>query len=191
MSATTDHPTLRIAPFRAPTARLALKTVSTSRGSLDGAWWPRSRNLTHELSALADVLDPLSGRITRIAVNPTYWPTMASSVPVNGHLVKIRWFTTELDPHKILVLSHTTGSWNLLVVPPEAGAAAAERLMTAASDSSGPPTSASALMAAEHALHGGSVADRDRDSEDTWKDGDVISCHRTADARPSRLITAK
>ncbi|MFE4967249.1 DUF5994 family protein [Streptomyces sp. NPDC056660] len=35
--------------------------MSPSRGAagLDGAWWPRSRDLPSELSALADVLDPL------------------------------------------------------------------------------------------------------------------------------------
>ncbi|MEU9288451.1 DUF5994 family protein [Streptomyces sp. NPDC048275] len=191
MSATTDQPPLRIVPFRAPTARLALKTVSTSRGPLDGAWWPRSRDLTDELSALADVLDPLSGRITRIAVNPTYWPAIPSRVPVNGRMVKVGWFTTELDPHKILLLSHTTGSWNLLVVPPETSTPAAARLMAAASDSSGTPTTASALMAAEHALHGRSMADRDQDSEETWANGDDASSYQAAGARPSRLITAK
>lgn len=191
MSATTDRPPLRIAPFRAPTARLALKPVSTSRGPLDGAWWPRSRDLTHELSALADVLDPLSGRITRIAVNPTYWPAVPSRVPVNGHMVKVGWFTTELDPHKILLLSHTTGSWNLLVIPPETSAPAAARLLAAASDSSDPPTTASALMAAEHALHGSSMTDLDQDSEETWADGDHTSSYRAAAARPCRLITAK
>jgi hypothetical protein len=191
MSATTDRPPLRIVPFRVPTARLALKTVSTSRGLLDGAWWPRSRDLTDELSALADVLDPLSGRITRIAVNATYWPAIPSRVPVNGYVVKVGWFTTELDPHKIMLLSHTTGSWNLLVIPPETSAPAADRLMTAASDSSRPPMTASTLMAAEHALHGSSPADRDQDSEYTWEDGDAASSYRAAAARPCRLITAK
>ncbi|MET9903868.1 DUF5994 family protein [Streptomyces sp. NPDC006446] len=191
MSATISHTPLRIVPFRAPTARLALKTVSTSRGLLDGAWWPRSRDLADELSALADVLDPLSGRITRIAVNATYWPTVPDSVPVNGHLVKVGWFTTELDPHKILLLSHTTGSWNLLVIPPETGTSAAGRLMAAASDGSGPPTTASALMAAEHTLHGDSPADRPQDSGETWGAGDGASPHRAATARRSRLITAR
>ncbi|MFK0023547.1 DUF5994 family protein [Streptomyces sp. NPDC090798] len=172
--------------------------MSTSRGPLDGAWWPRSRDLTHELSALADVLDPLSGRITRIAVNATYWPAIPSRVPVNGHVVRVGWFTTELDPHKILLLSHTTGSWNLLVIPPETNAPAAARLMAAASDSARPPATASALMAAEHALHGSSMAARDQDSEDawedadedTWEDADDASSYRAAAARPCRLVTA-
>ncbi|MGW3662399.1 DUF5994 family protein [Streptomyces sp. NPDC005141] len=133
----------------------------------------------------------MSGRITRIAVNPTYWPAIPDTVPVNGHMVKVGWFTTELDPHKILLLSHTTGTWNLLVVPPETSAPAAGRLMTAASDSSGPPTTASALMAAEHALHGGSMADRHHDSEEPWEYGDDTSSDRAAISRRSRLVTVK
>jgi hypothetical protein len=151
MSATTDHPSPRAVSFRASTARLALKPVSPSprQVELDGAWWPRSRDLSDELPALADVLDPLWGRITRIAVNPRYWPVIPQRVFVNGHVVKVGWFTTELDPHKILLLSGTSGPWDLLVIPPEVSAPSAARLMTAASASAAPQSTATALMAAE------------------------------------------
>nr|WP_307531452.1 DUF5994 family protein [Streptomyces umbrinus] len=146
-------------------------------GLLDGAWWPRSRDLPLELSALADVLDPLGGRITRIAVNSRYWPVVPRRIPVNGHVVKVGWFTTELDPHKILLLSHTTGRWNLLVIPPEAGASAAARLMTAASDSTGPSATATAteLIAAEHALHGAPATDGAQGpaEAEAWEDDEI------------------
>ncbi len=147
MSATTSPPPLRAVPFRAPTARLALKPVSPSPGhvELDGAWWPRSPDLTHELSALAGVLDPLWGRITHIAVNPHYWPTLPRKILVNGHVVEVGWFTSEQDPHKILLLSYTAGRWEPLVIPPETGAPSAARLMAAASANTGPPTTAAAL----------------------------------------------
>lgn len=195
MSATTDRPPLRIVPFRAPTARLALKPTNTPTGLpelpelpgtpglsglpglLDGAWWPRSRDLPLELSALADVLDPLGGRITRIAVNSRYWPVVPRRIPVNGHVVKVGWFTTELDPHKILLLSHTTGRWNLLVIPPGADASAAARLMAAASDSTGPTATATAteLIAAEHALHGAPATDGAQDpaEAEAWEDDEI------------------
>ncbi|MGX1912603.1 DUF5994 family protein [Streptomyces phaeochromogenes] len=192
MSATTDRPPLRIVPFRAPTARLALKPTTTPTGLpelpgtpgpsglpglLDGAWWPRSRDLPLELSALADVLDPLGGRITRIAVNSRYWPVVPRRIPVNGHVVKVGWFTTELDPHKILLLSHTTGRWNLLVIPPGADASAAARLMAAASDSTGPSATATAteLIAAEHALHGAPATDGAQDpaEAEAWEDDEI------------------
>ncbi|MBD0840986.1 DUF5994 family protein [Streptomyces sp. TRM68416] len=154
MSATTSpHPPLRTVPFRAPTARLALKSESLSAGSaeLDGAWWPRSRDLPGELAALADVLDPLWGRITRIAGTPRNCPILPPRIIVNGHVVKVGWFTSELDPHAIVLLSGTAGRWNLLVIPPETGAASAARLMAAASADTGPPMTATALMTAERA----------------------------------------
>ncbi|MFI6663041.1 DUF5994 family protein [Streptomyces sp. NPDC050523] len=153
MSATTDHPSLRAAPFRAPTARLALRPVSPppEHAELDGAWWPRSRDMTQELPALADVLDPLWGRITRIAVNARYWPNLPRRIFVNGHVVKVGWFTSELDPHMILLLSYTAGRWDLLVIPPETTVPSAARLMAAASAGTGPQSTASALMAAEQA----------------------------------------
>jgi hypothetical protein len=134
--------------------------VSPSRrpGELDGAWWPRSRDLTGELSALADVLDPLWGRITRIAVNQRCWPIIPLELFVNGHAVKVDWFTSEQDPHRILLLSYTAGRWDLLVIPPEAGAPSAARLMAAASGSTGPSSmTATALMRTEPTLHGGHV----------------------------------
>lgn len=149
MSATTTpQRPLRAVPFRVPTARLALKSGSPSAGpaGLDGAWWPRSRDLTSELSALADVLDPLWGRITRIAVNPRNWPILPPRIYVNGHVVKVGWFTSELDPHQITLLSYTAGRWDLLVIPPETETPAAARLMAAASENTGPAMTASALM---------------------------------------------
>jgi hypothetical protein len=90
-----------------------------------------------------------------------------------------------------MLLSHTTGSWNLLVIPPETNAPAAARLMAAASDSASPPTTASALMAAEHALHGSSMTVLDQDSEEGEEKrvhrDDPSSCQAAAD-RPCRLL---
>jgi hypothetical protein len=152
MSATNDRPSLSAIPFRAPTARLALTPVTCPAPEpveLDGAWWPRSRDLTQELPPLADVLDPLWGRITRIAVNPRYWPIIPRRIFVNGQVVKVGWFTSELDPHKILLLSGTAGPWDLLVIPPETPGTSAARLMAAASAGTAPRSTASALMAAE------------------------------------------
>ncbi|MGW0579501.1 DUF5994 family protein [Streptomyces sp. NPDC002920] len=163
MSATTSsHLPLRTVPFRAPAARLALRSESPSAGpaELNGAWWPRSRDLASELADLADVLDPLGGRITRIAVNPRHWPILPPKVYVNGHVVKVGWFTSELDPHKILVLSATAGRWDLLVIPPETSAPSAARLMAAASASTGRQSTATTLMTAERARHGSPEAER-------------------------------
>ena len=163
MSATLLLPLPHPEPVAAPAARLALKTDGASRGLLDGAWWPRSRDLPSELPALTDVLDPLWGRITRIAVNPMYWPVIPRKVSVNGHVVKVGWFTPQIDPHKLLLLSYGTGRWDLLIIPPETGAESAARLMAAASAYDGPPMTASALIAADEARHGVRAADEPLD----------------------------
>ncbi|MEU8793179.1 DUF5994 family protein [Streptomyces sp. NPDC048643] len=153
MTTTTDQPSPRAVPFRSPTTRLALKPVSPSPSAgptgLDGAWWPRTRDLARELTALADVLDPLWGRITRIAVNPLQWPIIPRRIVVNGHVVKVDWFTSPFEQHKILLLSYTAGRWDLLVIPPETDAAAADRLMTAATAVAVPAPTASDLMAVD------------------------------------------
>ncbi|MGC4975380.1 DUF5994 family protein [Streptomyces sp. DT199] len=196
MSATL-YPTLpRHEPVAAPAARLALKTDDgTSRGLLDGAWWPRSRDLLSELPSLTDVLDPLWGRITRIAVNPTHWPVIPGKVPVGGHIVKVGWFTPEIDPHKLLLLSYGTSRWDLLVIPPETGAESAARLMAAASGHDGPPLTASALIAAEESRHG-VAAEQPLEPDEAWEYEGGASTVSTAvpqqaapPGRPGRLIS--
>ncbi|MDH6215209.1 DUF5994 family protein [Streptomyces pseudovenezuelae] len=114
--------------------RLALAPTGSTPPLLDGAWWPRSRDLAAELPLLTAVLDPLWGRITRITVNPTHWPTVPRKVSVAGHVVKVGWFLHEQDEHELLLLSYHVGRWNLLVIPPSTPPDTAAWLMTAATD---------------------------------------------------------
>lgn len=169
MTATFQATLPRPTPVAAPPARLTLKPDGPSRGLLDGAWWPRSRDLLRELPALTNVLDTVWGRITHIAVNPEHWPVIPHKVPVNGHVVKTGWFTPEMDPHKLLLLSYGTGRWDLLVIPPETDAESAARLMAAASDYDGPALTASLLLAADRSGHAVSTAHRPADPNETWE----------------------
>ncbi|WP_420717165.1 DUF5994 family protein [Streptomyces sp. H27-G5] len=98
-------------------ARLALTPKSPLGGQLDGAWWPRTRDLVAELPLLVAALDETWGRITRVTVNPDRWPVIPHTVPVDGRTVHVGWFT-EQDPDKLILLSYTIGRWDLLVVPP-------------------------------------------------------------------------
>ncbi|WP_235968280.1 DUF5994 family protein [Streptomyces mesophilus] len=126
--------TLMATPSGYPPVRLSLKPPGPPSGLLDGAWWPRSRELTRELPSLTDLLDPRWGLITRVTVNPTHWPDAPRKVPVNGHVVKVGWFQDGQDVHQLLLLSYRVQRWDLLIIPPETGAAAAARLMAAACD---------------------------------------------------------
>jgi hypothetical protein len=195
MSATLYPIQPRREPAAAPAARLALKTDGASRGLLDGAWWPRSRDLLNELPALTDLLEPLWGRITRIAVNPEHWPVIPRKIPVRGHIVKVGWFTSEIDPHKLLLLSYGTSRWDLLVVPPETEAQWAARLMAAVSEHDDPPLTASAHIAAEAARRAVSPTDQALDPDEAWEyegGASTVSAAGTGQTGPpgpaSRLI---
>ncbi|MFF4040651.1 DUF5994 family protein [Streptomyces sp. NPDC001816] len=129
--------------------RLVLAPADTAPALIDGAWWPRSRDLAAELPALIEVLDPLWGRITRVTVNPAFWPVIPRKVPVHGHVVHVGWFEAEQDPHKLLLLSYTVGRWDLLVIPPETEPATAARLMATATDPSRSLTATGLIHEAE------------------------------------------
>jgi hypothetical protein len=134
MTATVSYaPTLEDRPSPPP-LRLSLAPSGSAPALLDGAWWPRSRDLGAELPALTAVLDPLWGRITRVTVNPAHWPTVPRKVPVAGHVVKVGSFMAQQDPHQMLLLSYRVGRWDLLVIPPQTNPVAAAWLMAAASD---------------------------------------------------------
>ncbi|WP_405583772.1 DUF5994 family protein [Streptomyces sp. NBC_01190] len=123
------------------TARLSLTAASTGPGApmpghapLDGAWWPRSRDLFRELPPLIMALESRWPRVTRVAVNPTYWPVVPKKVPVPGGLLHVGWFGPEQDPNQLLLLGSRVGRWDLLVIPPQTPEETAVRLMAAASD---------------------------------------------------------
>ncbi|WP_405734112.1 DUF5994 family protein [Streptomyces sp. NBC_00028] len=145
--------------------RLSLAPPGSAPALLDGAWWPRSRDLPAELPSLTAVLDPLWGRITRVTVNPTHWPVVPRKVPVAGHVVKVGWFLAEQDPNELLLLSYHVGRWNLLVIPPRTDPVSAAWLMAAASDPLGTST-ASRLM--EEAARRRVVSEADRAVQAVW-----------------------
>jgi hypothetical protein len=166
MTATVHHPPAPEDRSSSPSPRLSLVPAGSASAPLDGAWWPRSRDLEAELPALTAVLDPLWGRIARVTVNPTHWPVVPRKVPVAGHVVKVGWFLAEQDPHGILLLSHHVGHWSLLVVPPQTVPLSAARLMDAASDPLG--TSTASRLMEEEAARLRTVAEADRVVEAVW-----------------------
>ncbi|GAB2925928.1 DUF5994 family protein [Streptomyces heilongjiangensis] len=166
MTVTVSHPPAAETADRfSSSLRLSLAPVGPAPALLDGAWWPRSRDLAAELRSLTAVLDPLWGRITRVTVNPVHWPVVPRKVPVEGHVVKVGRLRAEQDPHELLLLSYHVGRWNLLVIPPQTPAASAARLTAAASDPLGTST-ASRLTAEEARLR--TVAETDRAGEAVW-----------------------
>ena len=128
------RPTSVVDAATAAAVRLSLKPESRIRGRLDGAWWPRSRNMARELPALVTVLDRTCGRITGVTVHEGMWPDLPATVPVGAHVVRLGWFGPEQEADDVCLLSYKVGRWDLLVIPPECDPARAAHLMAAAAD---------------------------------------------------------
>lgn len=135
-------------------ARIRLKPRSDHRGMVDGAWWPRSRDLSRELPPLIAALEREAGwsTIHHVTVNVRMWPEIPKKVRTGSHVVRVGWFDAEQDPNDICLTSIGLGRrWDLLVVPPEVDPGSAVRLMVRAGTPGNTQTaSALAAMAAAH-----------------------------------------
>ncbi|MFI6486902.1 DUF5994 family protein [Streptomyces sp. NPDC050564] len=190
MTATTFHePAVEDRTFSSssPFLRLQLAPTGTAPALIDGAWWPRSRDLMAELPALIAVLDPHRGRITHVTVNPTFWPVIPCKVPVQGHVVKVGWFKAEQDPHKLLLFSYTADRWDLLVIPPETSAVTAARLMSTATDPSRSLTASSLIKEAEF-FRIAAEADWDSTREMVWDSEGGHDARRTPSRGPAGAV---
>jgi hypothetical protein len=114
--------------------RLALIDPPAARTTLDGAWWPRTRDLAQELPALVEELHRRGIRITRVAYNPDLWEPAPRRLDADGRTIRLGWFRN-LDRQ----LLNMTGDLSrdrldVLVVPPDTTAADAEHAFSAATD---------------------------------------------------------
>ncbi|WP_431903142.1 DUF5994 family protein [Amycolatopsis thermoflava] len=114
------------------TLRLRLKPTGSVAGYVDGAWWPRSRDLAAELPTLLAVLAVRPGTIERVTYNLTMWTSVPRRIVREGRAVRLEGFRSQ-PPHTVTVAGQGRQRLTLLVLPPDAPEAAAhETLMRAA-----------------------------------------------------------
>ena len=99
---------------------------------IDGAWWPRSYDLTAELPGLLAGLPHRWGHISSVLVNGTMWSLPGDGMLVADQMVHLRRTDSSRAGHTVCLLAPGHGRWDLLVVPPAATEAEAERLMDTA-----------------------------------------------------------
>ncbi|WP_042440028.1 DUF5994 family protein [Streptacidiphilus albus] len=144
-NSTEDSPSIALHSPALSSPALPLRLSLTPAGArcrLDGAWWPRSRDLERELPSLVAELDRAWGRITHATFNRHLWPDSPYGVRAGSHQVRLGWFDAEQDPDELSLFSYEVGRWDLLVVPPEADSERAARLMASASRSGNTDTAA-------------------------------------------------
>lgn len=100
------------------TLRLKLKPKAPTTGCVDGAWWPRSRDLSAELPALLAVLAVRLGPVSRVSYNLTTWDAAPRRLTVDGQPVRLSGFHSQ-HPHTVDLIGRDQQRITLLVVPPE------------------------------------------------------------------------
>ncbi|XVQ85384.1 DUF5994 family protein [Microbispora siamensis] len=98
--------------------RLRLAPVLGLRGTVDGAWWPHSRDATLELPGLIAAVDQRLGLTTlRVGVHVDAWDHIPHRVHGDGRQVKVGWFHSA-DPRLVTLTFAEAEPVILLVVPP-------------------------------------------------------------------------
>jgi hypothetical protein len=108
-----------------------LRLAETAGGRLDGAWWPRSRDLAAELPGLVDNFPVAAGHVDRVVFSPPDWSSCPRKVDVQRGRIKTGSFPSD-DTHLLVLRLSTKAQLALLVVPPDTEPDAAERLMARA-----------------------------------------------------------
>ncbi len=114
-------------------ALLRLKPQGPITGFVDGAWWPRSRDLPVELPALLTVLDVPLGRVERVCYHLGDWPPARRKLAVAGGVVRLEGFGSQRAGTVTVIGAGDRRRLTLLIVPPETDPELAHHiLMTAA-----------------------------------------------------------
>ncbi|GAA2086367.1 hypothetical protein GCM10009801_48770 [Streptomyces albiaxialis] len=97
---------------------------------LDGAWWPRSRDIAAELPALITALTRYLGAISRVGLDAAAWDELPTRMTIDGRLVHIDSFPAGDDT--VLITRGDRDLFSLLVVPPHTPPDAARAAMAEA-----------------------------------------------------------
>ena len=119
-STTDDSPRLRLRPSGAIT------------GHVDGAWWPRSRDLAAELPELLAAIASQMQPVGRVSYHAADWDPAPRRVVVGGHSVRLGWY--RLMPTGTVDVISGSRRLTLIVVPAETAADVADAVLTRAGD---------------------------------------------------------
>ncbi|MBT2442777.1 hypothetical protein J7E93_22230 [Streptomyces sp. ISL-36] len=126
-------------------ALLRLQTTHSREGVLDGAWWPRSRDVATELPALVQALTTHLGHITRVGLDTAAWEEVPTRLVVDDWVVHLDSFPVGDDT--VLITRGDNDHFVLLVVPPDTAPDAARDAMARAVDAGNVTQAAEILVA--------------------------------------------
>ncbi|WP_406368349.1 DUF5994 family protein [Streptomyces sp. NBC_01546] len=139
------------------TALLRLEITRSWEGLLDGAWWPRTRDIETGLPALISTLTEHLGRITRVGVDASAWNGLPGRLVIDAQVVHL-----DSDPvgdDTVLITRGHNIHFALLVVPPVTTADAAREAMARAVRADNITQAAQILIATTPEPEDGGAAD--------------------------------
>ncbi|SEB81870.1 DUF5994 family protein [Streptomyces sp. TLI_105] len=112
------------------TALLRLETTGSRQSILDGAWWPRSRDVEQEVPPLVTALIEHLGPVTRVGLDASAWNGIPARLIVDGRVVHLDSFPVGDDT--VLITRGDNDHFALMVVPPNTTPEAARTAMARA-----------------------------------------------------------
>ncbi|KUL34664.1 hypothetical protein ADL22_30005 [Streptomyces sp. NRRL F-4489] len=111
-------------------ALVRLVTTESREQVLDGAWWPRSRDIGAELPGLLAALTEHLGPILRVGLDAGAWEALPTRLVIDDRVVHIDSFP--VGDGTVLLTRGDQDHFSLLVVPPDTTPEAARAAMAQA-----------------------------------------------------------
>lgn len=118
------------AAVRPGTALLRLETTRSRQGVLDGAWWPRTRDVAKEVPALVSALVEHLGPVSRVGLDAGAWNAIPTRLVVDDQIVHLDSFP--VGDGTVLITRGDRDHFALMVVPPDTEPDAARAAMARA-----------------------------------------------------------
>jgi hypothetical protein len=118
--------------FEGPPVRLSLVPPNRGPVRIDGAWWPRTDDLSKELLPLLAALGVRWGRISHITVDGTAWQDGPPAIVLGGHTIRVNRSVNAGQRDAICLVCRGVGRCDLIVVPPETARLQAHRTLASA-----------------------------------------------------------
>ncbi|MEE2853620.1 MAG: DUF5994 family protein [Actinomycetota bacterium] len=135
--------------------RLRLKSYRAVSEHVDGAWWPRSTNLSCELPSLVASLRGRLGQIVMVGYRRNGWHDTPAVAEIDGHTIELLGFVSD-EEASVIVLGGNGRHLTLHVIRPDTDEDAARRALDAVR---GPTAAGDEVPPAARATVGRSVAD--------------------------------
>jgi Family of unknown function (DUF5994) len=127
----------RVSFYPSSATRLALCERDQTRSAVDGAWWPRSLDLSSELPDLVAVFGLWIGAVHRVVYDPTVWLPAPTRILRRNDMVSLNPYRLVFTDTIYLMGTHSRDAV-LFVLSPSSSDEEARRLLCEVSTSAQP-----------------------------------------------------